>query len=73
MKMHGGTTIVQDPMEATYPQLCRTAVKYVKVDHILTLSEIAALLLRLVIQPAWRKFAQGQPQAHFARRNQDKC
>jgi two-component system chemotaxis response regulator CheB len=48
VKMHGGMTIVQYPEEAAYPELCRTAIKYVEVDHTLRLSHIAALLPRLI-------------------------
>jgi two-component system chemotaxis response regulator CheB len=55
--MHGGTTIVQDPEEAAFPELCRTALRYVEVDHVLPLSELAALLSRLAQRPVCKKAA----------------
>ncbi|HWP91450.1 MAG TPA: chemotaxis protein CheB [Thermodesulfobacteriota bacterium] len=47
VKMHGGTTIVQNPEETVFPYMCRTAMKYVNIDYIFTLSEIARYLSRL--------------------------
>jgi two-component system chemotaxis response regulator CheB len=47
IKFRGGTTIVQDPMEAEHPSMPRSAKDNVKIDHCLTLREIAPLLVRL--------------------------
>jgi two-component system, chemotaxis family, protein-glutamate methylesterase/glutaminase len=50
----GGITIVQDPREATFPDMPLNATKGVKVDYVLPVAEIARLLPDLVreeIQP----------------------
>jgi two-component system chemotaxis response regulator CheB len=51
VKKHGGTTIVQDPMEADYPGMPRSAIASVGVDHILPVAGIAPLLVSLSHQP----------------------
>jgi two-component system, chemotaxis family, protein-glutamate methylesterase/glutaminase len=48
IKECGGIAIVQDPEEAMYDSMPRSAIDNVEVDHILTISEIADLLVRLV-------------------------
>ncbi len=48
IKDEGGITVVQDPKEAAYPDMPLTAVQMVPVDHIVSLAEIATLLVRLV-------------------------
>jgi two-component system chemotaxis response regulator CheB len=52
VKKRGGVTVVQDPNEAEYPSMPKSALRYVKVDHCLPLSEIPALLLRIANEPA---------------------
>lgn len=47
IKKHGGVVIVQDPGEAEYPSMPRSALRHVEVDHCPALSEIPALLFRL--------------------------
>jgi two-component system, chemotaxis family, protein-glutamate methylesterase/glutaminase len=42
----GGIGVVQDPADATYPSIPRSALANVRVDHCLPRSEIAALLDR---------------------------
>jgi two-component system chemotaxis response regulator CheB len=44
----GGTTIVQDPRTAAEQSMPRSALAHVAVDHCVPLSEIPALLVRLV-------------------------
>lgn len=44
----GGTTIVQDPADATNPSMPRSAMAHVAVDHCLPLAGMADLLTRLV-------------------------
>ena len=51
----GGVTVVQDPDDALYAGMPTSAVRHVDVDHVLPLSEIAALLTRLVGQPVEEK------------------
>lgn len=43
----GGVTVVQDPEEALYPGMPRSATEHVAVDHVLPVAEIAGLLVRL--------------------------
>jgi two-component system, chemotaxis family, protein-glutamate methylesterase/glutaminase len=52
IKQRGGRAIVQDPAEALYPGMPRSAVENVAVDYILPLAEIAPLLAQLAAQPA---------------------
>jgi two-component system, chemotaxis family, protein-glutamate methylesterase/glutaminase len=50
IKRCGGTTIVQDPAEAQVSELPQTAIQRVKVDHILSLAQIAEKIAELVNQ-----------------------
>lgn len=50
IKRCGGTCIVQDPEEAEYPAMPRNAMNNVKVDHCLPISEMGALLYKLIPQ-----------------------
>jgi two-component system chemotaxis response regulator CheB len=50
IKRCGGTCIVQDPYEAEYPAMPRNAMNNVKVDHCLPISEMGALLYKLIPQ-----------------------
>jgi len=50
IKARGGTAIVQDPQEALFDGMPRSAIENVAVDYILTISEIAALLNQLADQ-----------------------
>jgi two-component system chemotaxis response regulator CheB len=47
IKDRGGTTIVQDPREATAASMPRSALRHVTVDHCLKIPEMAALLVEL--------------------------
>jgi two-component system chemotaxis response regulator CheB len=47
IKQLGGTAIVQHPDEAMFPGMPRSALAHVRVDHVVTLAEIAPLLVRL--------------------------
>ncbi len=57
VKSHGGIAIVQDPKDALVPAMPQSALRNVKVDHCLPLSEIGAVLVRLAAKRtlAWRK------------------
>jgi two-component system chemotaxis response regulator CheB len=48
VKHLGGTAVVQDPADASVPSMPQNARERVEVDHCVPLSEIAALLVRLV-------------------------
>lgn len=50
IKKYRGTAVVQDPEEADYPGMPRSAIASVNVDHILPLEDIAPLLTRLAHQ-----------------------
>lgn len=55
IKKCGGVTIVQNPEEAFAPSMPLSALRYVEVDHVLTLKEIPPVLGRLAkksIKPA---------------------
>jgi two-component system chemotaxis response regulator CheB len=52
VKRRGGYAIVQDPSEAVYPSMPRTARRYVAVDAVLRLADIAPMLMRLTHEPA---------------------
>lgn len=51
IKKRGGIAIVQDPEEAQYPSMPRTALRYVDVDHSIGIADAGALLVRLVAEP----------------------
>lgn len=44
IKRRGGITVVQDPEDAEYPQMPRSVLEQVQVDHCVPLSEIPSLL-----------------------------
>lgn len=48
VKARHGTTMVQDPAEATAPTMPQSVIDNVAVDHIVKLDQMAALLVRLV-------------------------
>jgi two-component system chemotaxis response regulator CheB len=51
IKRCGGLAVVQDPGEATYPDMPRSALAHVEVDHVLSVAGIAALLPELTALP----------------------
>lgn len=51
IKSRGGIAVVQDPREALYSGMPRSAIEHVAVDHCLSLAGIAPLLARLAAQP----------------------
>lgn len=50
IKRCGGTSIVQDPDEAEYPDMPRNALNNVEIDHCLPIAEMGALLERITPQ-----------------------
>ena len=48
IKRQGGTTIVQDPVDAVNPSMPRSALAHVAVDHCLPLAGMPELLIQLV-------------------------
>jgi two-component system chemotaxis response regulator CheB len=51
VKRQGGICVVQDPRDAFCPDMPRSALEYVAVDHCVRLRELGALLERLVATP----------------------
>ena len=51
IKHYGGTTIVQDPMEAEVPSMPANAMREVEIDHCVSISELPQLLVRLSKEP----------------------
>lgn len=52
VKLCGGVTVVQNPEEALFPDMPRNALAATEVDHVVMLADMAALLSRLVREPA---------------------
>jgi len=51
VKQQGGVVIVQDPEEALYSGMPRSAIENVEVDYILPIAEIAPVLVQLAEKP----------------------
>lgn len=51
IKQMGGLSIVQDPADALFPDMPRSAVEHVGPDYVIPLSRIAALLIALAPKP----------------------
>jgi two-component system chemotaxis response regulator CheB len=51
----GGITVVQDPREALFESMPRTALQYTRVDYTLPVAQIAPLLVRLAGEPVAEK------------------
>jgi two-component system chemotaxis response regulator CheB len=52
IKKQGGIAVVQSPDDALYSGMPRSAIENVDVDHVVTLDELPALLVRLVNEEA---------------------
>ena len=48
IKRCGGVCVVQDPEDAAFPDMPRNVMKQVKVDHVVPLSGMGALLVKLL-------------------------
>ncbi|HEV2149263.1 MAG TPA: chemotaxis protein CheB [Longimicrobiaceae bacterium] len=51
VKRRGGAAVVQDPEEALYPSMPRSALRHVEVDGVARVSDLAPLLVRLTREP----------------------
>jgi len=47
IKARGGVTVVQDPEEAEAPDMPRSAIEHVDIDHVVRLRDLPALIARL--------------------------
>jgi two-component system chemotaxis response regulator CheB len=54
IKRCGGVAVVQDPRDADVPDMPRSALRHVDVDHVAPLASLGALLDRLVREPVDR-------------------
>jgi two-component system chemotaxis response regulator CheB len=55
IKARAGLSVVQDPAEAVAPSMPASAIAHAKIDHVVSLADLSALLVRLVRSkaPAW--------------------
>jgi two-component system chemotaxis response regulator CheB len=51
VKHFGGTTVVQDPLDAEYDSMPRSAATQVEIDHSVPARDLAALLVNLCAEP----------------------
>lgn len=51
IKHYGGTTVVQDPMDAEVPSMPQNAMREVKIDYCVGIAELPQLLVRLSKEP----------------------
>jgi two-component system chemotaxis response regulator CheB len=51
IKHFGGISVVQDPTDAEYPSMPKSALDQVEIDHTVTAQQLPALLSRLVAAP----------------------
>jgi two-component system chemotaxis response regulator CheB len=63
IKMRGGVAVVQDPAEALFSGMPRSAIENVEVDHVVPLSDIAPLLVRLAREEVEGVDAEPVPRA----------
>jgi two-component system, chemotaxis family, protein-glutamate methylesterase/glutaminase len=61
IKSCGGTTVVQEPAEAEYPEMPSNALMHNRIDHRLPLEEIGRLIARLAREPADMSAAGAAP------------
>jgi two-component system chemotaxis response regulator CheB len=55
--------VVQDPSDAAYPSMLRSALEHVPIDHCLPLSQLPELLIRLAAVPAEVRLDRVHPAA----------
>jgi two-component system chemotaxis response regulator CheB len=51
IKLAGGRTIVQEPGDAMYPSMPRSALQHVQIDHVAPMATLGGLIAQLVQQP----------------------
>ncbi|HZR47130.1 MAG TPA: chemotaxis protein CheB, partial [Candidatus Manganitrophaceae bacterium] len=71
IKSFGGLAVVQDPKDALYSDMPRSAIDHVKVDHVVPISGMGALLARLAGEEARENGAEGAPKMNRRRENEE--
>jgi two-component system chemotaxis response regulator CheB len=61
IKRHGGVAIVQEPSDATFPEMPNGALAHVEVDHVVKACEMGPLLAKI----AAGEELQSQPRPHY--------
>jgi hypothetical protein len=56
-----GVAIVQDPAEAAFPDMIQNAMEYVEIDHIVSLSQMGALLAALAMGDGGSRWSDVEP------------
>jgi two-component system chemotaxis response regulator CheB len=51
IKRLGGVTVVQDPLDAVFPSMPRSALEHVEIDRTVPIAELAGALQELMAQP----------------------
>jgi two-component system chemotaxis response regulator CheB len=51
IKQQGGVAVVQDPNDAVFPSMPRSALRHVPVDHVVPVADLASLLVSLTATP----------------------
>lgn len=67
IKQCGGIAVVEDPATAAVPDMPRSALQHVEVDHCLPVTGIGGLLTDLVTRPAGEPAPACDPGAHLRR------
>jgi two-component system chemotaxis response regulator CheB len=68
IKLHGGVALAQDPADASFPGMPRSAVANVELDHVVPLHKIAARLTELIHAPVNGKSSRGHGRKNLAAR-----
>jgi two-component system chemotaxis response regulator CheB len=48
IKRLGGVAVVQDPADALFPEMPKSAIEHIAVDHVVTVAEMGPLLIDLI-------------------------
>jgi len=62
IKRLGGIAVVQDPADAMFPEMPKSAIDHVAVDHVVPLSAMGPLLVGLMRAPAHDKRVESIPE-----------
>jgi two-component system chemotaxis response regulator CheB len=62
IKQRGGVAVVQDPSDAQFPDMPRSALSSIKIDYALPAKEIGPLLLRLAREPLKKEERDALPE-----------